>query len=272
MLINGVDLSALGVELYDRILTSNEVKTTQEWLEGDIQPTFIRQQEKFKSMTLKFLVLEHSEDAAFRTMSKLTAMLKRATILFDDISLLFDVSMDGEARQERLKNGAFVLTFNLLSDYGKGQTEIYTTDETATSYFNLRILYYQDGNNLIRSETKLIRSSDFTGEDTLDSLGIEVDKYKPDYYNGGKVTNLGSMLLTYENLYNLQTLIINYAPTSYTKEVNYYLNQDGIYVPTTSVVVNYTKAQVDAARNIGDLVDLTFGKPNGYKASTNFNA
>lgn len=270
MLINGVDLSALGVELYDRILTSNNVKTTQEWLEGDIQPTFIRQQDKFKSITLKFLVLEHSEDAAFRTMSKLTAMLRRATILFDDINLLFDVSMDKEARQERLKNGAFVLTFNLLSDYGKGQTEVYTTDETATNYFNLRILYYQDGNNLIRSETQPLRSSDFKGNDTLESIGINVNKYKPDYYNNGRVTNMGSNLITYESMYELQVLIINYAPTVYSKTVTYLMQQNGVYEEISSASISFTKAQVDRARNVGDLIDLNFSRPNGYSARVNF--
>jgi hypothetical protein len=42
MLINGIELDTLGVQLYDRVLYSNSIDTTQEWLEGDIQPTFIR--------------------------------------------------------------------------------------------------------------------------------------------------------------------------------------------------------------------------------------
>ena len=101
MLINGVDLSALGIQLYDRILESNSVDTSQEWLEGDIQPTFIRQQDKFKNIQLKFLVLKNSEAEAFLVMSKLTSMLKKATIIFDDIDLLFDV-IDKLSRGEEL--------------------------------------------------------------------------------------------------------------------------------------------------------------------------
>ena len=54
MLINGVDLSVLGIQLYDRILQSNSVDTSQEWLEGDIQPTFIRQQDKFKNIQVSY--------------------------------------------------------------------------------------------------------------------------------------------------------------------------------------------------------------------------
>jgi hypothetical protein len=36
MLINGIELSNLGIELYDRVLYSNDIKTKQEWLDGDI--------------------------------------------------------------------------------------------------------------------------------------------------------------------------------------------------------------------------------------------
>jgi hypothetical protein len=36
MKINGIDLSALGVTLHDRIMTSNEIDTTHDWLDGDI--------------------------------------------------------------------------------------------------------------------------------------------------------------------------------------------------------------------------------------------
>ena len=36
MLINGVELKNLGIELYDRVLYSNEINTTQEWLDGDV--------------------------------------------------------------------------------------------------------------------------------------------------------------------------------------------------------------------------------------------
>ena len=125
MLINGVDLSVLGIQLYDRILQSNSVDTSQEWLEGDIQPTFIRQQDKFKNIQLKFLVLKDNEAEAFLVMSKLTSMLKKASIIFDDIDLVFDVTMRGPASQSRLKNGNFIQTFNLRSEYAKGATEVY---------------------------------------------------------------------------------------------------------------------------------------------------
>lgn len=168
MLINGVDLSSLGVQLYDRIITSNNIDTTQDWLDGDVQPTYIRQQDRFKNVVLKFLVTETDENAAFMVMSRLTMLLRKATVKFDDLDLLFDVTLNGKTRQERLKNGNFILTVPLLSDYAKGATEVYTTDARATNNFTLSILYYMDGNTLLGTERALIKASQFTGDTAAD--------------------------------------------------------------------------------------------------------
>ena len=270
MQINGVDLSSLGVQLYDRVLSSNKIETTQDWLEGDVQPTYIRQQDKFKSMTLKFLVTESDENEAFLIMSRLTMLLKKATIKFDDLDLLFDVTVNGQTHQERLKNGNFILSVPLLSDYAKGNLEIYTTDSRATDNFQLTLLYYKDRNVLLGSRKILIRASQFTGEDTFESLGIDVNAFVPDYYADGVVTNFVGRMLTYEELYAAQTLIINYSPNVYTKELEYFISQDGVLTPILSWVVQFTKQQVDNARSIGSLINLSFNKPNGYRATTNF--
>jgi len=204
-------------------------------------------------------------------MSKLTSMLKKATVVFDDIDLLFDVTITGPTQQKRLKNGNFILTVDLISDYAKGQTEVYTTNQKATNYFKLRILYYQNGNVLISTDEVVIRSSDFDLVNTYESLGINLNKYKPDYYNGGQVTNFGGRELTYENLYALQTLIINYSPVVYTKGVEYFVKGDDETLNSVqNTTVTFTKAQVDAARNLGELIDFNAYKPDGYYASTNF--
>ena len=168
MLINGVDLSSLGVQLYDRIITSNDIDTTQDWLDGDVQPTYIRQQDKFKNIKLKFLITETDENAAFMVMSRLAMLLRKATIKFDDLDLLFDVTLKGKTRQERLKNGNFILTVPLLSDYAKGATEVYTTDARATNNFTLSILYYMDGSTLLGTEKVLVKASQFTGDVAAD--------------------------------------------------------------------------------------------------------
>ena len=271
MLINGIELSSLGVELYDRVLSSNTINTVSDWLEGDIQPTFIRQQDKFKTMTLKFLVTEKNETNAFLVMSRLTAMLRKAEIVFDDIDLSFSVTTQGQTKQNRLKNGNFLLTVPLKSDYAKGATEVYTTDTVATSYFKLKILYYQDGNNLIATDEKIIKASDFYAGITFEGLGINVNKYKPNYYNNGEITNFSGRPLSYEELSSVQTLIVNYAPTTYYKEVEYFLrSDDGLLQPTQTVTIGFTKKKVDDARNIGDIIDLKTSKPDGYYATVNF--
>ena len=272
MLINGVDLSSLGVQLYDRIITSNHIETTQDWLEGDIQPTYIRQQDRFKNITLQFLITETDENAAFLTMSRLTMLLKKATIKFDDLDLLFDVTIDGETHQDRLKNGNFILTVPLLSDYAKGATEVYTTDARATNNFTLSILYYMDGSTLLGTEKVLVKASQFTGDVAADweSLGINVNKYQPGYYRDGLVTNLGNRELTYENLYALQTIIVNYEPIVYQKEVEYLISVNGFYNPVATTIVSYTKKQIDNASTIGQVVNLKYNKPDGYRATTNF--
>ena len=271
MLINGIDLSSLGVQLYDRILTSNKIDTTQDWLEGDIQPTYIRQQDTFKDIVLKFLVTEKDEDDAFIIMSKITMLLKKATVKFDDIDLVFDVTINGKTSQERLKNGNFILTVPLLSDYAKGEVEVYTTDSRATDYFNLNVLYYMKGNVLLSSEKVPIRASQFDSlVTTFEDLGIDLNKYQPQYYNPGVTSNFIGKEITYENLYSLQTLVINYAPTVYSKEVEYFINENGFYQPVVTSIITFTKEQIDAARTIGQIIDLTYNKPNGYNARTNY--
>lgn len=268
MLINGIDLTSFGIQLYDRIINSNAVTTSEEWLDGDIQPTFIRQQDGFKSITLKFLVLCKTEEDAFFRISKLTQALKKATVQFDDINLSFDISMQGEAEYERLKNGNFIVTYEFTSDYGKGVREVYTTDANMTNSFKLTVLYYQNSTTLLATESVSIRASSFNGvDDTLDSIGIITNKYLPQYYNNGVATNLNGLELTYENLMDLNTLIINYAPISYNITVRYFMNNgSGYYNQILENTINFTYPQIKNMTSIGQLVDAKTYKPDGYKA------
>ena len=272
MLINGIELSSLGVKLYDRVITSNQVQTMQDWLDGDIQPTNIRQQDKFKNMTLKFLVLSADEDDAYMRMSRLTALLKKASIQFDDLKLTFDVTMTGVSQPDRLKNGNFIVSYNFTCDYAKGEREIYTTNANMTNSFKLTVLYYQNSTTLLATDSVTIRASSFDGvNDTLESIGIDVDKYLPEYYNHGVATNLGNMELNYINLQNLKALIINYSPIDYNLTINYYLNDgSGYYNEILSRVTSFTYPQIAAATSIGQIVDAKSYKPDGYKATISY--
>ena len=267
MLINGIDISSLGIKLYDRVLESNQVDTTQAWLDGDIKPTHIRQQDRFKNVQLSFLILGNDEEDAFLRISRLTQMLRKATIQFDDLKLLFDVALTGAAEPERLKNGNFVVKYNLTSDYAKGEREIYTTDANLTNSFKLNVLYYQNSTTLITSESITIRASAFDGDnDTLADAGVNVDKYLPKYYNHGVATNLNGLEINYENLLSLGTLIINYAPISYNLSVIYYLdNGTGFYNQMIEAPVSFTHPELKNIQTIGQLIDTQTYKPEGYK-------
>lgn len=272
MLINGLELSKLGVQLYNRVLYSNTINTKEEWLEGDIQPTFIRQQDKFKNIKLEFLVLCMDEEEAFNRISHLTAMLKNAVIKFDDLNLLFNVKITKVNEPKRLKNGNFIVSYDLTSGYAQGQREIYTTNANMTNSFKLTIAYYKNSTTLLSSETVVIRASAFDKENLgLADLGIDVNKHLPEYHNNGVATNLNGLDLTYENLQSLKVLIINYAPISYNLPVVYYLdNGQGLYNEILNRTVSFTQASLAEYQTIGQLVGVKDYRPEGYKGKVSY--
>jgi hypothetical protein len=272
MLINGIELDSLGIQLYNRILYSNAINTKEEWLDGDIQPTFIRQQDKFKTVKLEFLVICVDEDEAFNRISHLTAMLKNATIKFDDLNFFFNVKITKVNEPKRLKNGNFIVSYELTSGYALGQREVYTTNANATNSFKLTVAYYLNGTQLISNETVTVRASSFDSDTvTLADIGIDANKHQPQYYNPGVATNMGSMDLTYENLQALQILIINYSPVSYNITVNYYLDDNnGGYNEIIERTISFTKPQLDNIQTIGQLVGLNDYRPEGYRGRVQF--
>lgn len=164
MLINGIDISTLGAKLYDRVIKTNRVKTAEDWLDGDIQPTFVRQQDSFKSIMLSFLILGNSEEDAFLRISKLTNLIKKSSLVFDDINLTFDVTMIGYGEPERLKNGNFIVTYQLNGDYAKGEREVYTTNSNLTNSFKLTLVYYKNSTNQIAVEPQLFEQMPLTAQ------------------------------------------------------------------------------------------------------------
>ena len=273
MLINGIELSSLGASLHNRVLTSNKVKTTSRWPDGDIEPTYIRQQDTFKSIQLQFLITELNEEDAFIVMSNLTMLLKKAIVIFDDMpNLQFDVAIVGETEQKRLANGNFLLTVNLKSDYAKGESEIHTTDTASTDSFNLPVYYYKDGNQLVATETVKIKASDFDGKEniTFEDLGVRLNKHQEQYYGPGAVTNFSGKVLNYENLRDLGVLMVNYSPIVFYKEAVYFLGNEMVYDEVDRVNISFTYQSISAMTSIGQLIDLNRNRPRGYKARCGF--
>ena len=272
MLINGIDISTLGAKLYDRVIKTNRVKTAEDWLDGDIQPTFVRQQDSFKSIMLSFLILGNSEEDAFLRISKLTNLIKKSSLVFDDINLTFDVTMIGYGEPERLKNGNFIVTYQLNGDYAKGEREVYTTNSNLTNSFKLTLVYYKNSTSQIAIETTTVRANAFNGTtDTLASIGIDVDKYLPEYYNRGVATNLAGMPITFDNLKSLGTLIINYAPIEFNAEVIYYMGDaNSAFTEIVNDRITFTYDQLQSISSIGELINMSAYKPEGYRAYTTY--
>ena len=131
-------------------------------------------------------------------------MLKQATIKFDDLNFTFDTNLVEAGEPTRLKNGNFIVPYVLSSGYAKGQREIYTTNANMTNAFKLTVGYYKNSNILLDTDTITIRASMFDKPNiTLEDLGININKYQPEYYNNGVVSNLLNLDLTYENLQRL---------------------------------------------------------------------
>lgn len=125
MLVNKKDIASFNAKLIDRTITSNEVVTINDWLDGAIQPTFIRQQEKFKQISIKLLVEANSEMEAAVIISNLNKEFKYAEIVFKDIpSFTYKVFLSGVTTPNRLRQGVFEVEYNLKSGYGMGAEKI----------------------------------------------------------------------------------------------------------------------------------------------------
>ena len=121
--INNVANTAFKAKLLDRQINSNEVITIDDWLDGAIQPTFIRQQEKFKEITMVVLIEGSNEEDAYKMFSKLTRELSYGELKFDDMSLTFKVMINGAVSPNRLKPNVFEVSYQLKSSYGMAQEQ-----------------------------------------------------------------------------------------------------------------------------------------------------
>lgn len=141
--INNKKIDQFKSKLIDRKIESNEVITVDDWLDGSIQPVFIRQQESFKSIKLSILLIGDDENDAYMQFSKLTKELKNGELKFDDINLTFKVFINGVVSPKRLKPNVFEIEYTLKSGYGMtaektisreaGSDNTFTIDNSGTA-------------------------------------------------------------------------------------------------------------------------------------------
>lgn len=123
MLINGKDLDNYSCSLIDRKITPTEVITYNEWLDGAIQPTFVRQQDGFKTIEVTLIMRAESELDAQYLISELTRDCKKCEINFDEDmdELFYDCILSETPSIERLIPSVFQITLSFQSGYACGK-------------------------------------------------------------------------------------------------------------------------------------------------------
>ena len=84
MLINGKDIDEYSCIQIRRNIYPVSVTTVEDWLDGAIQPIFVRQQDSFKKIEMVLILDAESENEAQLQLSRLTAAAKRCKVQFDD--------------------------------------------------------------------------------------------------------------------------------------------------------------------------------------------
>lgn len=121
MLINSKDISDYGCTMLHRNIYPVDVITVEDWLEGAIQPVFVRQQDSFKKLEVVLLLEAESENDAQLQLSELTALAKRCTVEFDDID---DMSYNCTLQTittERITKKVFNVNISWQSGYAVGK-------------------------------------------------------------------------------------------------------------------------------------------------------
>ena len=167
--INNVANTAFKAKLLDRQINSNEVITIDDWLDGAIQPTFVRQQEKFKEITMTVLIEGANEEDAYKMFSKLTRELSFGELKFDDINLIFKVMINGAVSPKRLKPNVFEVDYKLKSSYGMAGEQKVNREAGAAATFTI--------NNAGTAETPCI--IEITPTQSISSLTFEGFTDKP---------------------------------------------------------------------------------------------
>ena len=167
--INNVANTAFKAKLLDRQINSNEVITIDDWLDGAIQPTFVRQQEKFKEITMTVLIEGSNEEDAYKMFSKLTRELSFGELKFNDINLTFKVMINGAVSPKRLKPNVFEVDYKLKSSYGMAGEQKVNREAGAAATFTI--------NNAGTAETPCI--IEITPTQSISSLTFEGFTDKP---------------------------------------------------------------------------------------------
>ena len=133
-----IDISEYGAYLIDRMITPNEIITVFDWLEGATSPTYIRQQDSFKTITMTFIIEGNSEqDVTYNISQIVNAFREEKELEFEDIpDFVFPATLEGAPDIERLKPCVMKLTLTFKGNYMRKQEEQVITPTRGTSSFS----------------------------------------------------------------------------------------------------------------------------------------
>ena len=203
MKINGKNITDYSAKLIDRVCSTQNIESVTDWLDSSVEGTLLRQDYEFKTMKLSFLVTENDEDAAYKQISRLTEAIKKCSIKFDDINLIFPCVLKGAGLPNRVQNGVFKVDYILLNDWGIGDAVNLSFDIQAPNAKEIKIKYIEnwvatakgysqcyDNSEIyktIAEETVYVdkdkvaevAASALTWNDFFLTLGVDINKYKP---------------------------------------------------------------------------------------------
>ena len=113
MTINGINISTFGAILLSKQITNHDVVQVYNWLDGASMPVFARNEQRFKDITLTFLIESSSESATEGSFSALVLALKDCVILFDELSKYFACHFDGKVEPKKLTAKAWLVEVDL---------------------------------------------------------------------------------------------------------------------------------------------------------------
>ena len=136
-----IDISDFGAHLVDRTITPNEVITVTDWLEGAASPTYIRQYDSFKTITITIIVEGMSEqDVAYNISQVINVFRAQKVLEFEDMpDFVFPATLDGRPTITRLKPCVMKVELTFKGNYMRTRQETTITPDISSGSFTFTV-------------------------------------------------------------------------------------------------------------------------------------
>lgn len=136
-----VDIGDYNAYLVDRTITPNEIITVNDWLEGAASPTYIRQQDSFKTITITLIVEGNSEeDVNYNISQVINAFRKEKELEFEDMpGFIFPATLSGMPTIERLKPCVMKVELTFKGDYMRTKEEVVIEPDISEGSFTFSV-------------------------------------------------------------------------------------------------------------------------------------